>query len=85
MFAVMFGQMMQNGLLKQSDPAMLALAFTSPITSLVHLYTREPDREAEVMERIERFVRYFIAINQQETDWNMQKTLISSDPGGEDK
>lgn len=76
MFAVMFGQMMQNGLLKQSDPAMLAFAFTSPITSLVHLYTREPDREAEVMERIEKFVRYFIAINQQDHEIHAGELLL---------
>ncbi len=66
MYAALFGQMMQSGLLKQSDPVMLAFAFTSPITSLVHLYTREPHREAEVMERIETFVRYFITLNQEE-------------------
>ena len=61
MFAVLFEQMMQNGLLQPSDPDILAFAYTSPITSLVHLYTREPLREAEVMERIEKFARYFIA------------------------
>ena len=66
MFAALFGEMMQRGLLKHSDPAMLAFAFTSPITSLVHLYTREPDREAEIMERIEAFVRYFISVNRAE-------------------
>lgn len=62
-YTVIFEKMMQSGLLKQTDPAMLAFAFTSPITSLVHLYTREPDRHAEVLERIEQFVRYFIAAN----------------------
>lgn len=61
MFAALFEQMMQNGLLKPADPDMLAFAYTSPITSLVHLYTRQPDKEAEVLGRIEAFARYFIA------------------------
>jgi len=63
-FTVLFEKMMQSGLLKQTDPAMLAFAFTSPITSLVHLCTREPDRKEEVLERIEQFARYFIAANE---------------------
>lgn len=61
-FTALFEKMMHSGLLKKADPAMLAFAFTSPITSLIHLCTREPDRKKEAMEQIEQFVRFFITV-----------------------
>jgi len=60
-FEAFFERMMENGSMKKGDPAMLAFAFTSPITALVHLCDREPDRKPEVLQRAEEFVRYFIA------------------------
>jgi hypothetical protein len=60
-FTIIFRQMMEAGLLKGDNPQMLAVLYTAPVSSLVHLCTREPDRQSEVMERCEAFVRYFIA------------------------
>ena len=60
MFTMIFRQMMNMGSLKGDSPEMLALLYTASISSLIHLFTREPDRKAEVMERCEEFVRYFI-------------------------
>jgi len=39
---------------------MLAFIFTAPISSLIQLCTREPDKQDEVMKRAEEFVKYFI-------------------------
>lgn len=59
-YTKIFAQMMERGLLKRGDPSLLAFAFTSPITSLVHLRDREPEREEEIMGEIDSFVRHFI-------------------------
>ena len=58
---LIFRQMMNEGLLKGDSPGMLALLYTASVSSLIHLFTREPDRQAEVLRRCEEFVRYFIA------------------------
>ena len=60
-FAAIFEQMMEDGLMKKEDAGMLAFAFTAPVTSLIQLCTREPDRKEEVMKRAEEFFKYFIA------------------------
>ena len=60
MFTRIFTGMMDKGLLRRDDPAMLAFAYTAPISALVHLCDREPERTAEAMEQIEAFCRHFI-------------------------
>lgn len=61
MFTQIFSGMMEKGLLRQDDPAMLAFAYTAPISSLIHLCDREPEKTGEAMTQIEAFVRHFIA------------------------
>ena len=61
MFTTIFEGMMKNGSLKKDDPAMLAFAFTSPISSLIQLCDREPDRYKAVMKKIKAFVDHFIS------------------------
>ncbi|MBQ2952281.1 MAG: TetR/AcrR family transcriptional regulator [Clostridia bacterium] len=58
-----FAGMMAKGLLKPADPAMLAFSFTAPVSSLIHLCAREPERQAEALARAEAFVRYFVSIH----------------------
>lgn len=60
MFTRVFGAMMNRGTLKKCDPQLLAFSFSAPISVLICRCDREPDKEAEVMERIEQFVRLFI-------------------------
>lgn len=60
-YAKVFEGMMNKGLLKKGDPAMLAFSFTAPISALIHLCDREPDRHDEAFVRMEAFVRYFIS------------------------
>lgn len=62
-YTKVFEGMMEKGLLKKGDPAMLAFSFTAPISALVHLCDREPDRQKEVFARMEAFVRHFIAMH----------------------
>jgi len=60
MFTAIFRAMMAEGIMKKDDPEMLAVMYTAPVTSLIQLCTREPERKAEVMKRCEAFLRYFI-------------------------
>ena len=60
MFTQLFSAMMERGLLRRDDANMLAFAYTAPISALIHLCDREPDRTAEAMAQIEAFSRHFI-------------------------
>jgi len=61
MFEAVFEKMMEDGLMKIDDVKMLAFMFTAPVTSLIQLCTREPDKQDEVMKQAEAFIKYFIA------------------------
>ncbi len=60
MFTPVFAGMMEKGLLRKDDPAMLAFAYTAPISALIHLCDREPGKTGEAMKQIEAFSRHFI-------------------------
>ena len=60
MFTHIFASMMEKGLLRRDDPRMLAFAYTAPISALIHLCDREPEKTEETMARIEAFSRHFI-------------------------
>ena len=60
MFTQLFAGMTDKGLLRPDDPAMLAFAYTAPVTALIHLCDREPEKTEEALERIEAFSRHFI-------------------------
>lgn len=60
MFTPVFQGMMDKGLLRQDDPAMLAFAYTAPISALIHLCDREPEKTEEAFRQIEAFSRHFV-------------------------
>ena len=60
MFTPVFRSMMEKGLLRKDDPAMLAFAYTAPISALIHLCDREPEKTEEAIRQIEAFSRHFI-------------------------
>ena len=59
-FRSIFERMIDAGILIEENPDMLALAFTAPITTLIHYCDREPEKEPEIMRQIEDFVKLFI-------------------------
>ena len=59
-FTRIFTSMMDKGLLRKDDPEMLAFAYTAPISALIHLCDREPDKTEEAIVRVEAFSRHFI-------------------------
>ena len=62
MYARIFAEMIENGILKKDDPDMLAFAYTTPITALIHYCDREPEKESEILQQMEAFVKHFIQI-----------------------
>ena len=60
-FTHIFSGMMDKGLLKKDDPAMLAFAYTAPISALIHLCDREPEKTEDAIRKIKAFSRHFLA------------------------
>ena len=60
MFSYVFSGMMEKGLLRRENPELLAFSYTTPISALIHLCDREPDRTDDALDRIEAFARLFI-------------------------
>jgi len=60
MFTHIFAGMMNKGLLKKGDPEMLAFAYTAPISALIHLCSREPEKTDDAIAQIEAFSWHFI-------------------------
>ena len=59
-YTKIFAEMMEKGILKEDDPETLAFAYTAPISALVHLCDREPEKESEIISEAEAFIRHFI-------------------------
>ncbi len=66
MFTHIFAGMMDKGLLRRDDPAMLAFAYTAPISALIHLCDREPEKTEAALAKVEAFSRHFIRVYGQE-------------------
>ena len=62
MFTVLFTGMMEKGLLRKDDPKMLAFAYTAPISALIHLCDREPEKTEKAIRQAEAFSRHFIRV-----------------------
>ena len=68
MFIPVFSGMMDKGLIRRDDPAMLAFAYTTPISALIHLCDREPEKTEEAMEKIRAFSRHFVRVYGEATE-----------------
>ena len=60
--------MMDKGLLRKDDPKMLAFAYTAPISALIHLCDREPEKTEDALKQIEEFSRHFIRVYGQDQE-----------------
>ena len=63
-FAGLMKQLIRQGVLTETDPQIMAAQFCLPITVWINLCDREPNREQEVMELVERHIRQFFSIYQ---------------------
>ena len=62
MFTHILAGMMDKGFIGRDDPAMLAFAYTTPISALIHLCDREPEKAEEAIRKIETFSRHFVTV-----------------------
>ena len=60
MFTRLFRGMMDKGLLRNDDPKILAFAYIAPISALIHLCDREPEKTEETLKQVEAFSRHFV-------------------------
>ena len=65
-FTYIFDGMMNKGLLRRDDPQMLAFAYTAPISALIHLCDREPEKTADAISQIKAFSEHFVRVYGQE-------------------
>lgn len=61
LFTGIFGNMIEQKLLKDNDPEMLAFAYTAPVSALVLLCDREPGKKGEAFEKIRAFSEHFVS------------------------
>lgn len=59
LYTVIFEKMMEEGTLKKEDPRMLAFEFTAPVTILIQILDREPEKEQEIMAKIKAYMVHF--------------------------
>ena len=62
MFTPVLAGMMDKGLLRRDDPRMLAFAYTAPISALIHLCDREPEKTEDAIAQVEAFSRHFAKV-----------------------
>lgn len=61
-FTYVFRGMMENRTMRKDNPKLLALEYTAPITAMIHLCDREPEKTAEAMECIQDFAEHFVSV-----------------------
>ena len=59
MYTGIFMGFMEKGILKKDDPELIALEFVSPVSLLIHMYDRQPEREEEVLNKIRKHFEHF--------------------------
>ena len=59
MYADIFRKLMEQGIMKEDDPELVALEFVSPVSMLIHIYDRQPEREEEILDKIGKLFEHF--------------------------
>ncbi|MGN0345320.1 MAG: TetR/AcrR family transcriptional regulator [Lachnospiraceae bacterium] len=63
-YTTIFRGMAERDLIQMDDPELLAFEYTAPISVLLQVYDREPDRESEIHQKIQEHIHYFISVLQ---------------------
>ena len=59
-FSAIFKGLMDKGVLEENDPEMMAMEYYAPVSLLIQLCDREPDRKDEVMKKVEKYIDFFL-------------------------
>ncbi|MDD6194562.1 MAG: TetR/AcrR family transcriptional regulator [Lachnospiraceae bacterium] len=62
MYAKIFSEMMQQGTLREGDPEILALEYLAPVSMMIHMVDRQPEKEDMAMDVIKRHFVHFANI-----------------------
>ena len=62
MYTGIFMGFMEKGILKKDDPELIALEFVSPVSLLIHMYDRQPEREEEMLNKIRKHFEHFAKV-----------------------
>lgn len=65
-FSGMMKYLIRQGVLAEDDPEIMAAQLCLPISVWINLCDREPDRETEIMELVDRHIRQFFKLYQPE-------------------
>ena len=63
-FTGMIKRLADGGILTEYDPQIMAAQFCLPISVWINVCDREPEREKEVMELVEKHIRQFFRLYQ---------------------
>lgn len=63
-FTELVKYLIQNGALAEEDPEIMAAQLCLPISIWINLCDREPERESEIMDLVEKHIRQFFRIYQ---------------------
>ena len=66
MYEKIIGGMMETGLFKEDDPAMLATQLTAPVVLMVAKVDRQPECEMDILACIEKHIRHFCSVYSKE-------------------
>ena len=61
-FTALVERLIRSGVLAEDDPEIMAAQLCLPISAWISLCDREPEREAEVMELVDRHIRQFFRL-----------------------
>ena len=61
-FTGLVKQLIRQGVLSENDPEIMAAQFCLPISVWINLCDREPDREPEIMELVDKHIRQFFRV-----------------------
>jgi AcrR family transcriptional regulator len=59
-FTAIFKNLMDKGILENDDAEMMAMEYYAPVSLLIQLCDREPDRKDEVMGKVEKYIDFFL-------------------------
>ena len=59
-FTAIFKNLMDKGILENDDAEMMAMEYYAPVSILIQLADREPDRKDEVMGKVEKYIDFFL-------------------------
>ena len=62
-YVKLFTRMMKDGEIRECDPDILAHEYVAPVTILIQLCDRSPEKKDEIMKKVEAFIDLFIEQN----------------------